>query len=339
MGHSGRRAARWASSKSSSKSTSRSVSEHSNDDLPVPQVMEELLKKFELSPGAHLGAHTDRRYACAADFGDISPGAHLGAHTDHRARSLSRGNCKGDQALSSALPAERISERSVDQIVDWPVPQIEEQIAEVAKTTPQERFSKRTVVQAEDVPVPQILKEVVKAVKTVPQERISETICEKIVDAPVPQTVDEPVPSFQEEFDKMIELFPEERVPKRIIQGFTPQERVSERANEQIVDQPGDQARRVPADFIHRQGCRSSCGDGTTGPSVSDSAEDREHPAGAVHRQRVGDQACRDSADSLHRQGGRGARGDAATGPSVSRLCRRRWTSHRCSSSAHRACR
>ena len=194
--------------------------------------MEKLLKKFELSPGAHLGAHTDgryasagdsgdlspgahlgahtdRRHACAADFGDNSPGAPLGAHTDHRARSLSRGNCKSDQAPSIALLAERISQRAAEQIVDASVPQIQEQIVEVATTTPQERFSERTVLQTEDVPVPQILNEIVemvKAVKTVTRDRVPETICEQIVDAPFPQAVHEPVPSFQEEIVEMINL-------------------------------------------------------------------------------------------------------------------------------------
>ena len=119
-------------------------------------------------------------------------------------------------------PTERISQRAAEQIVDMPVPQIQEQIVEVAKTIPQERISKRIVVQTEDVSVPQILKEVVevvKAVKTVPQDRIAETICEQIVDTPVSQAVYELVPSFpsfQEEIDEMIKLFPEERVPKRI---------------------------------------------------------------------------------------------------------------------------
>ena len=49
-----------------------------------------------------------------------------------------------------------------------------------------------------------------------------------------------------------------------------------------LADQPGDQAGRDPADSVRRQGCRHTCGDGMTGPSVSDSAEDRESPAGAA---------------------------------------------------------
>ena len=76
-------------------------------------------------------------------------------------------------------------------------------------------------------------------------------------------------------------------------------------------DQPGDQARRDPADPIQRPGGRSACGDTTTGPSESDLVEDCGSPAGAA--------ACRVSADLLHRHGGcRSAGGVATTGLSDS---------------------
>ena len=58
---------------------------------------------------------------------------------------------------------------------------------EVARIIPQGRISERTVVQTDDVPVPQTLEEVVEvvnAVKIVSQERISAKICEQIVGAP-----------------------------------------------------------------------------------------------------------------------------------------------------------
>ena len=47
-----------ASSKSSSRSTSRSVSEHSNDDLPVPQVTEELLPNSRTFPQEYISEST-----------------------------------------------------------------------------------------------------------------------------------------------------------------------------------------------------------------------------------------------------------------------------------------
>ena len=100
--------------------------------------------------------------------------------------------------------------------------------------------------------------------------------------------MDELVPPFQEETVEVIKLFPEEHTPRRITHGFTSQERISERFHEQTVNQPGDQARRVPTDFVQRQGCRSACGDAATSPSDSRCVEDRKSPDCAVHRQSRG---------------------------------------------------
>ena len=69
-----------------------------------------------------------------------------------------------------------------------PVPQIQEQIVEVAEVIPQGRTPEHTV----GVPAPQILEEIVEAVKPVKivrQERISAKICEQIVDVPAPQVL------------------------------------------------------------------------------------------------------------------------------------------------------
>ena len=65
------------------------------------------------------------------------------------------------------------------------------------------------------------------------------------------------------------------------------QERISVRMHEQVVDasvlmtvhQPGNQARRVPTDLLHRQGCcRHACGDAATGPSDSDKSRVKSLP-------------------------------------------------------------
>ena len=84
-----------------------------------------------------------------------------------------------------------------------------------------------------------------------------------------------------------------------------------QRKHEQVVDasvpltvhQPGDQARRVPADFC-------GGGDAVTGPSDSDGFEDCESP------DQPEDQVSRDLAEPVHRQSCRHTYGDAATGPS-----------------------
>ena len=85
-----------------------------------------------------------------------------------------------------------------------------------------------------------------------------------------------------------------------------------QRKHEQVVDasvpmtvhQPGDQARRVPADFC-------GGGDAVTGPSDSDGFEDCESP------DQPEDQVSWDLAEPVHRQSCRHTYGDAATGPSV----------------------
>ena len=111
-------------------------------------------------------------------------------------------------------------------------------------------------------------------------------------------------------------------------------ERETERTREKARVGKERKGKRDPADSVRRQGCRHTCGDGTTGPSVSDCAENLESPAGAargrMHVQiddvpvprgaqpvdQPGDQACLCSADSIHRQGCRYACGDAANGVS-----------------------
>ena len=105
-------------------------------------------------------------------------------------------------------------------------------------------------------------------------------------------------------------------------------ERVVDASVPMTVHQPGDQARRFPADFPHLQSCRYACGDAVTGPSDSDCIEDSGKPAGAVRRQSCGracdqadgpgNQACQDPADSTHRRGCRCPCGDATTGLSNS---------------------
>ena len=81
-------------------------------------------------------------------------------------------------------------ERIVEQNIDVPVPRVavpvpfQEEIIEVIKLFPAERISERTIEQIFDASVPQILEEDVEVVKAgsaahlVPQYRISERICE-----------------------------------------------------------------------------------------------------------------------------------------------------------------
>ena len=89
------------------------------------------------------------------------------------------------------LLAERMPERTVEQIGSMSVPQIQEQITE---TTP---------------PVPQILKEVVEVGKILPQESISKRTCEHIIDVLVPQ--------IREQIVEVAEITPQGRISERIV--------------------------------------------------------------------------------------------------------------------------
>ena len=66
--------------------------------------------------------------------------------------------------------------RTLEQIVDFPVPQLMEAIVEVVPSPPQERVQNCTSEQIVDVPVPRTM-----------EERVSSRIQEQIMDLPVPQ--------------------------------------------------------------------------------------------------------------------------------------------------------
>ena len=76
---------------------------------------------------------------------------------------------------------------------------------------------------------------------TIPQRRTSERIVVQTDDVPVPQTLEEIV-----EVVKAVKIVPQER-----------------------FYQPGDQACRVSADAVHRQGCRYAYCDTATGSTVA----------------------------------------------------------------------
>ena len=57
----------------------------------------------EHSPGAHLGAYTNRQCASVADFREHSPGAHLGVYSDRRGSNAA--DCEGDRRSGGVSPA------------------------------------------------------------------------------------------------------------------------------------------------------------------------------------------------------------------------------------------
>ena len=169
------------------------------------------------------------------------------------------------------VSAEHLSERTVEQIVDMPVPQIQEQIVEVAQTIPQERTSEHTAEQIAGVPVPRVPQTLNRSSRWERQSKLSPR--RVFLGGFVNRSLTPPVSHSQPQILKEVV-----EVGKAI--KIVPQECISGRFCEQIdddlvpVDQPGDQACRDP----------QACGVAATGPSDTDGVEDCESPADAVHR-------------------------------------------------------
>ena len=92
----------------------------------------------------------------------------------------------------------------MEQIADVHVPEIMEEIVEVAKIVQQERDQQHIVEEIVDAPVPQFLEEMVEVIKAIPQERISERIFEQVVN--VPEETLEVVKSFSQDVPQKKDL-------------------------------------------------------------------------------------------------------------------------------------
>ena len=128
------------------------------------------------------------------------------------------------------VPQERVQDRTPEQIVDVPVPQITE---DSLPFVPQERVQNSTPEQIVVVPVPQIMED---SSPFVPQARVQNRTPEQIVDVPVPQ--------LMEAIVDVVPSPPQERVQNR-----TP-ERVQNRTPEQIVDVPVPQLMEAIVDVV-----------------------------------------------------------------------------------------
>ena len=157
-------------------------------------------------------------------------------------------------------PRERVQNRTLDQIVGIPVPQIMEVSL---PALPQERVQNRTLVQIVDIPVPQISKERVQnrtleqfvgvpvsqntedGLPIIPQESVQNRTPEQTLGFPVPQIVQEsvlnrtleqvlvsPVPQTMEAVVEVSPPTQQERVLSRI------QKRVQNRPRRLFVDVP-----------------------------------------------------------------------------------------------------
>ena len=79
---------------------------------------------------------------------------------------------------SEMIPQERISERTEEQIVEVPVPQTTDEIAEFVKPVKQEHVQQRTVEEIAYMPVSQTQVQTCEEVKVIPREQVSQCIRE-----------------------------------------------------------------------------------------------------------------------------------------------------------------
>ena len=99
-------------------------------------------------------------------------------------------------AVKYAAPARVIT--NIEQLMEPPVPHIQEQSLEVAKIIPPERGSEHSIVQIVNVPVPQMMEDTVdlppvpEAMEETPEATPLQHSAEQIVDVPVREVMPAP---------------------------------------------------------------------------------------------------------------------------------------------------
>ena len=109
--------------------------------------------------------------------------------------------------------------------------------AEATKTSSRDRISQYTVEQSLDVPVPEMAKQLVEVPETVSQDRIQQRTVEQIVDAPVPQAV--------EELAEVFRVFSQDGIQQRAVEQTTPATSLVEMIVEVPVARTPEKAQQV----------------------------------------------------------------------------------------------
>ena len=86
---------------------------------------------------------------------------------------------------------EHVQQRSDEQIVDLPLPQITEEIVEVVRFGSREHVQQRSDEQIVELPLPQITEEIVEVVRFGSREHVQQRSDEQIVELPLPQITEE----------------------------------------------------------------------------------------------------------------------------------------------------
>ena len=104
---------------------------------------------------------------------------------DRRHHRCASGTRSSTRCCSRAVAVIRLQIQ--EQIVDVPVPQIQEEIVEIVEASGDSTGGRAQIEQIVDVPVPRILEQHVDVIKVIPEEWMSKRIVQQIVDVPVPQ--------------------------------------------------------------------------------------------------------------------------------------------------------
>ena len=107
-------------------------------------------------------------------------------------------------------PQERTPEKICEQVVDFRVRQVVEQVLAVTKNSSQDRNLQGTVEQIPDDPMLGKAEQLVEVPETVSRDGVQQRIVEQIVDAPVPQAV--------EELSEVSKVFSQGRIQQRIVE-------------------------------------------------------------------------------------------------------------------------
>ena len=163
-------------------------------DIPVPQVVEEIIEVYEVFDRDGNG------FISAADLRHVM--TNLGEKLTDEFLSLLARKMKDmdtEEELVEAFKVffqDRVQQRIVEQIAETPAVSLTEEIA---------KRNQELIIEKPEVPVPHVMEQTTEVVKLIPQERGQNRTMEQITDVPVSQ--------IQEQTVEVVKAIPQERVP------------------------------------------------------------------------------------------------------------------------------
>ena len=171
-----------------------------------------------------------------------------------------------DRMIDVPIEETKIPQRTAEQVMDIPVPQVAEKSIEVFNVLSQDRVQQRNVEPITETPaislaedimerttfnilVPHMMEKTIEVLKPIPQERGQNSTGEQIVDVPVPQIREETVEVRQVQFiDKAMDVpvVMQRQVP-RVRKVLKTVEAPQAHDTDKVVDVPVIMQRRIPA--------------------------------------------------------------------------------------------